>query len=169
MDALAEERFIAFGGPAGSQNKVALVVEASDEAPIRARLERDPWSVAGLLRTVAIEPWTIWLGADERIDSAQHQLYLVAYRPGPRWEDSKPRREQTGWDAHAAFMGELAEQGVVLLGGPLDEHRALLVMQHQDEDGLREQLVADPWRGGVLTIEYIEPWALWLHQPKASA
>ena len=52
MDELAEERFIAFGGPAGSQNKVVLVVEASDEATIRARLERDPWSVAGLLRTV---------------------------------------------------------------------------------------------------------------------
>lgn len=116
----------------------------------------------------AIEPWTIRLGADERIDVARHPLYLVGYGPGPRWENAKARREQTGWGAHATFMDALADQGVVLLGGPLDERRALLAMQHEDENGLREQLAADPWYDGVLTIEYIEPWALWLHRPNAS-
>jgi uncharacterized protein YciI len=168
MDALAGERFVAFGGPAGNRNKVVLVIDGPDEATIRARLAVDPWTVADLLRTFAIEPWTIWLGGDERINPAHDTtLYLVAYRPGPRWENTKPRREQAGWDAHAAFMDALAKRGVVILGGPLDEHRALLVMQHEDEDGLHEQLAADPWYDDVLTIEYIESWTLWLHHPKA--
>ena len=103
------------------------------------------------------------------MDSAQHWLYLVAYRPGPRWEDSKPRREQTGRDAHAAFMDELAEQGVVLLGGPLEGIARCSSCSTRMRMASREQLVADPWDGDVLTIEYIEPWALWLHHPKASA
>ena len=30
-------------------------------------------------------------------------------------------REQAGWDAHAAFMDSLAEEGTVILGGPVGE------------------------------------------------
>jgi uncharacterized protein YciI len=169
MDALADERFVAFGGPVVGQDKFVLIVEARDEAAIRARLALDPWTVAGLLRTLAIEPWTIWLGVDERIDTAlDTTLYLVAYGPGPRWDATQPRREQTGWDAHATFMDALLERGVALLGGPIDAQRALLVMQHDDKDGLRTQLALDPWYDGVLTIEYIEPWTLWLHRPRAA-
>jgi uncharacterized protein YciI len=167
MDALADERFAVFGGPITLQNKFVLILEARDEEAIRARLALDPWSVAGLLRTEALEPWTIWLGADERIDSGRETtLYLVAYRPGPLWDAGRTRREQTGWDAHAAFMDALAERGVALLGGPVDGRRALLVMEHKDEDGLRTQLADDPWYDGVLTIENIEPWTIWLHRPR---
>jgi uncharacterized protein YciI len=162
MDALADERFLAFGGPAGNQNKVVLIIDAPDETTIHARLARDPWSPAGLLRTLAIEPWTIWLGGDERIYAARAALHLVTWRPGPRWDYVKPRREQPRWDAHAAFMDALTDQGTVVLGGPLDEHRALLVMQDDDESSLRAQLAADPWYDDVLAIDSIEPWALWL-------
>ena len=35
MDSLADERFVAFGGPADDENKVVLVVDALDEATIR--------------------------------------------------------------------------------------------------------------------------------------
>jgi hypothetical protein len=57
----------------------------------------------------------------ERIEAAHDTtFYLVAYGPGPSWENTKPRRGQAGWDAHASFMDRLAEQGVVLLGGPLE-------------------------------------------------
>jgi len=169
MNALAQERFVAFGGPAGEENNVVLIADARDDASVRARLALDPWSTAGLLRTVSIEPWTIWLGDDERIPADQSgSLYLVAYAPGPRWEHPKPRRGQAGWDAHAKFMDALTEQRVVLLGGPLDEHRALLVMQHEHEDDLRAQLATDLWYDGVLRIKYIEPWTLWLHRSQAS-
>lgn len=161
MDRLADERFVVFGGPAGNRGKVVLIVEAPDEANIRARLASDPWSSADLLRIVAIDPWTAWLGRDGHIDTSR-PLYLVAYGPGPRWDRTRPRREQDGWDEHAKFMDALAAAGVVVTGGPLDERRALLVMQHDDEDTLRAEIVRDPWADGVLTIESVERWTLWL-------
>jgi uncharacterized protein YciI len=168
MDALHDEGFIAYGGPAGTENEVVLVVEAPDETTIRARFDLDPWTEAGLLRIAAIEPWTIWLGGDEHLDPTRG-LYLVAYAPGPDWDDSKSRREQDGWDAHAQFMDDLADQRVVAVGGPLDERRALLVMQHQDERALRALIDRDPWADGVLRIERVERWALWLAPRARSA
>jgi uncharacterized protein YciI len=166
MDLLAEERFVAFGGPAGTENEVVVVIDAADQTTIRARLALDPWTSPGVLDTAVIEPWTIWLGGDERIDvTPGRQLFLVRYGPGPAWEPTKPRRGQAGWDAHASFMDTLTAQGVVLLGGPLDEHRALLVMRHGDEGGLRAQLASDPWVDSVLKIDSIERWRLWLRRP----
>lgn len=163
MDALAAERLVAFGGPAGRENKVVLVFDAADAATVQARLELDRWTSADLLRIVTIEPWTIWMGEDERVARTNPgELYLVGYRPGPDWDPDKPRREQAGWEEHAAFIDALSERGVVVLGGPLDERRALLVMQHQHGSTLQAQLAEDPWNDGVLTIEYVEPWRLWL-------
>jgi uncharacterized protein YciI len=163
MDALADEGFVAFGGPAGSENRVVLVVEAPDAAAVRKRLALDPWTAAGILETVAVEPWTMWLGDDDRIDPERPgSLYLVAYAPGPRWDYAKPRREQAGWDAHAAFIDALADECAVVLGGPLDEQRALLVAHGEDEPALRARLDADPWVSETLTIERLERWALWL-------
>ncbi len=164
MDALVDERFVVFGGPTGNQNKVVLVVEAADDATIHARLARDPWTASDVLRTIAIDAWATWLGDDQHLAAASQQLYLVAYGPGARWADEKARREQAGWEAHAAFMDELVERRTVLLGGPLDGRRAMLVVQHHDRQGLREQLAADPWYESVLRIEHVEPWSLWLHR-----
>lgn len=163
MDALASEGFVAFGGPADNEKKTVLIVDAPAAGEIQARLALDPWTASGLLRTMAIEAWTVWLGGDERIHSRRTQpLRLVTYRPGPGWEHGRPRREQAGWEAHAAFMDSLTERGLILLGGPLDEHRALVVLQHDDEPALRAELAGDPWHDGILTIERVEPWVLWL-------
>ena len=161
MDRLADDGFVAFGGPAGDHDKVVLVIDAPDEATIRARLALDPWSGHGLLRIVTVDPWTIWLGDDRNVD-ASRALYLVAYGPGSAWEPAKPRREQDGWDAHAEFIDALVDEGTVVIGGPLDEQRALLVMQRDDEAGLRARILEDPWADSVLTIESIERWTLWL-------
>lgn len=163
MDGLADERFVAFGGPAGGEERVVLIVDAVDEAAIHARLEQDPWTPAGVLRTVSAQPWANWLGADERIGTGQPgALFLVTYAPGPSWDESAPRRRQPGWDAHAAFMDTLDERHVVSLGGPLDERRALLVVRAADRADAMAQLSRDPWLNGTLTIESVEPWTLWL-------
>lgn len=163
MDRLAAERFVAFGGPAGDENEVVLVVDAPDEASIRARLELDLWVGAGLLVTAAVKPWTIWLGGDDRLDvTPPVPLYLVGYRPGLAWELGKPRRDQTGWNAHAEFLDALVDEGVVILGGPLDGERAVVVAHQPDETRLRERLAEDPWHGSILTIERIAEWSLWL-------
>ena len=59
-------------------------------------------------------------------------------------------------------MDALTDEGVVAVGGPLDEHRALLVVQHADEQALRTRLGEDPWVNRILIIERLERWTLWL-------
>jgi hypothetical protein len=47
--------------------------------------------------------------------------YLVERAKGPAWDHSRERREQAGWDEHAAFMDALADEGFVVLGGPIGD------------------------------------------------
>jgi uncharacterized protein len=64
MDGLVEDGFIIVGGPVGAGDppeETLHAVEAADEDEIRARLARDPWARAGLLRVGSIEPWALWL------------------------------------------------------------------------------------------------------------
>jgi len=91
--------------------------------------------------------------------------FLVKHVPGPTWDHSRRRREQAGWDEHAAFMDALTAEGVIVLGGPVgtgDGDYALLVMVARDETEIRRRLAADPWAGGMVTIESVEPWSVWL-------
>ena len=89
---------------------------------------------------------------------------------GPAWDPSRDRREQDGWDEHAAFMDALVDDGFVLLGGPIgDGRRVMLLVEAEDEREIRERLAADPWLPGVLEIESIEPWLLWLGDPRPAA
>ena len=61
MNQLAEEGFVALGGPLGERERVLLIVRAETQAAVHARLAADPWSVTGLLRIASIEPWEILL------------------------------------------------------------------------------------------------------------
>ena len=61
MDGLVEDGFIVLGGPVGDGEQTLHAVEAADENEIRARLARDPWASAGLLRVGPIESWAFWL------------------------------------------------------------------------------------------------------------
>jgi len=61
MDRLVDDGFIILGGPVGDGEQTLHAVEAADEDEIRARLARDPWASAGLLRIGPIEPWAFWL------------------------------------------------------------------------------------------------------------
>jgi uncharacterized protein YciI len=94
--------------------------------------------------------------------------YLVTEAKGPAWDHSKRRREQAGWDEHAAFMDALVEAGVVVLGGPLGEgdgEEVLLVAEVKSEAAIRARLADDPWMGDMLTIESVKPWSVWLRGP----
>jgi uncharacterized protein YciI len=61
-------------------------------------------------------------------------------------------------------MDGLVEEGFVLLGGPVgDGSRVLLAVEADDEAAVRARLAADPWEPlGVLRLERLEPWSLWL-------
>ncbi len=91
--------------------------------------------------------------------------YLVRRARGAAWDHSRRRRQQDGWDDHAAFMDTLAAEGVVVLGGPVgdgDGEDALLVIDLPDEAAVRARLAGDPWGEDMLTLESVEPWSVWL-------
>jgi uncharacterized protein YciI len=91
--------------------------------------------------------------------------FLVKNVPGPRWDHARTRREQDGWGEHGVFMDGLVADGFVVLGGPVgtgDGDHALLVVDARDEAEVRARLASDPWADGMLTIESIQPWSVWL-------
>jgi hypothetical protein len=88
---------------------------------------------------------------------------------GPAWDPSLGRREQDGWDEHAAFMDGLVEEGFVILGGPIGNgERVMLLVEAENEMEIRRRLEPDPWLPGVLEVDSIEPWSLWLGRPRAA-
>jgi uncharacterized protein YciI len=95
------------------------------------------------------------------------RYFLVRETCGPAWDPARGRREQDGWDEHAAFMDALVADGFVFLGGPVgdvDTGDPLLVVEAADEAAIRARLAQDPWIGTVLTIRSIEPWTVWLRR-----
>jgi uncharacterized protein YciI len=94
--------------------------------------------------------------------------FLVRIAEGPSWDPTRGLREQAGWDEHAAFMDTLAEEGVIVLGGPVekgDGHCVLLVADVESEGEIRSHLANDPWHERVLTIASVSPWSVWLRAP----
>jgi uncharacterized protein YciI len=91
-------------------------------------------------------------------------LFVLTMVNGPEYDRSRSRREQRGWDEHAAFMDGLLGEGFVVLGGPVgDGEKVMLVVQAADEEAVRGRLGADPWAAmGVLGIGSVQPWTIWL-------
>jgi hypothetical protein len=65
MDRLTEDGFIVLGGPIGEGDgeNTLLIIDADDEATLRATLAEDPWP-EDLLTIESIRPWSVWLRAD---------------------------------------------------------------------------------------------------------
>jgi hypothetical protein len=91
-------------------------------------------------------------------------LYAVRERRGGPWDWNRGLREQAGFDEHARFMDGLVASGFVVLGGPLDGDReVLLVVDAPGEDAIRERLADDPWvQDRTLTLTSIERWTILL-------
>ena len=92
------------------------------------------------------------------------ELYAVRERRGGPWKWTLGLREQAGFDDHARFMDGLVEAGFVLLGGPLEGDReVLLIVSAPSGDAIRQRLAADPWlQDGTLSIVSIERWTILL-------
>ena len=94
--------------------------------------------------------------------------YLVTRVQGPAWEEMRGRREQDGWDEHASFMDRLAEEGFVVLGGPVgdgDGDYTFHVVDAESEEEVHARLAEDPWGPEMLTTAKVEPWSVWLRAP----
>jgi uncharacterized protein YciI len=91
-------------------------------------------------------------------------LFAVRERRGGPWDWSRDLREQAGFGEHARFMDGLVESGFVVLGGPLEGDReVLLVVDAPSEEAIRERLAEDPWiANGMLTATSIERWTILL-------
>jgi uncharacterized protein YciI len=88
-------------------------------------------------------------------------FFVVQRRSGPEWDRSLSLEEQSGWTAHAEFMDALEAEGFVVLGGPVgDETRALLVIDAESDEEIRETLGRDPWSESHLVIESIDSWTI---------
>jgi uncharacterized protein YciI len=98
-------------------------------------------------------------------------VFAVTMVWGPGRDPARSRREQPGWDEHAAFMDRLVEEGTVLLGGPVgDGTDVLLAVEAADEQALRRTFAGDIWHvTGVLRFGRVEPWTLWLDGRQAVA
>ncbi len=55
-------------------------------------------------------------------------------------------RQQEQWEKHAAFMDALADDGFVILGGPLGggEEKFLLIIAAENEQAIKARLADDP-------------------------
>ena len=90
------------------------------------------------------------------------RLFAVTLERGPRWNDLAPMEDQEDWRPHADCMNALKAEGFVVLGGPLEGTRqVLLILRAGDPDQIRSRLAPDPWhQQGLLKIVEITPWHL---------
>ena len=101
--------------------------------------------------------------------------FVVIREAGPAWLEGKGAFEQPTVTEHAAFMNELADEGVVLFAGPLADSerqriRALLVADGNSEAEIQRRLADDPWtRAGTLVTTSIEPWNLFVGAERLAA
>ncbi len=47
-----------------------------------------------------------------------HQLFVLFHSPGPAWDHQLGFLEQPGIELHIAFMRDLTQRGLMVLGGP---------------------------------------------------
>jgi hypothetical protein len=90
------------------------------------------------------------------------QLFAVIRTRGPAWLDSRPMEDQADWPPHASFMNSLADDGFVVLGGPLEgTSDVLLVMRATTADEIHRRLAGDPWAvADILRTTRVTPWTL---------
>jgi uncharacterized protein YciI len=91
--------------------------------------------------------------------------YAVLRERGENWNARLPMRQQEQWDEHAAFMDALADDGFVILGGPLgaEEEKFLLIITAENKQAIEARLANDPWTPlRLLRTASAEPWEILL-------
>jgi uncharacterized protein YciI len=99
------------------------------------------------------------------------KLFAVIRTRGNDWDQSLRLEQQPDWGGHALFMDGLASEGFIVMGGPLEDTRdVLLIVRAASEEEIAERLQDDPWaKSGLLRIRQISPRTLRLGSlPEAS-
>jgi uncharacterized protein YciI len=95
--------------------------------------------------------------------------YAVLRERGENWNARLPMRQQEQWEQHAAFMDALAEDGFVILGGPLGdgEEKFLHIVATESEQAIEDRLADDPWTPlRLLRTASVERWEILLSASK---
>ena len=95
---------------------------------------------------------------------SREELFVLRLARGGPWDWSRDMREQEGWDEHARFMDDLAANGSIVLGGPLEGDRETMhIIRADSEETVRELFATDPWwLNGMLSPKSIERWTILL-------
>jgi len=74
--------------------------------------------------------------------------------------------EQPGWDEHAAFIDDLVERGIFVMGGPLaDQAGSLSLLENVTEQEARELVAEDPFvANGVFELEEVRAWNVFVDE-----
>jgi uncharacterized protein YciI len=90
--------------------------------------------------------------------------FVAISSAGPNRDSSKGTREQPFWDEHAEFIDKLVDEGFIVMGDPLvDEGGALLIVNAEDENEVREKIKNDPWyEQSILKLESIRHWQIFI-------
>jgi uncharacterized protein YciI len=92
--------------------------------------------------------------------------FAVFRSQGPGWRHDLPLREQPAFEEHRAFMNALADEGFVVIGGPLANGDILLAVDAASEDEIRRRLADDPWEEhGLGTVTSVVEWNTLLLAP----
>ena len=86
--------------------------------------------------------------------------YVVRVERGGPWDWSHDMREQAGWDEHASYMDGIADEGFLLMAGPLEGDRETLwIVEADSEEAIRRRMTEDPWASnGMLRPVRVERW-----------
>jgi uncharacterized protein YciI len=94
--------------------------------------------------------------------------FAVIQEYGKNWNHSLAIREQQHWDEHAQFMDALVDDGVLVLGGPLDGgEQVLLIINAPDEQAIADRFATEPWiTMGLRVMTTVKRWEILLDSRK---
>jgi uncharacterized protein YciI len=90
---------------------------------------------------------------------------FVRWRAGPAWTGGPPE-DQAGWEEHAAYIDDLVERGIFVMGGPLADYSgSLSLLENVSEQEARELLARDPFvEAGVFELEDVRAWNVYVDE-----
>jgi uncharacterized protein YciI len=98
-----------------------------------------------------------------------NQLFAITYAPGPAWQAGKPIVEQE-IQPHLAYMTELCQRGILLLGGPFKETEGGLgIILAASAEAANELALSDPGVQSGLLVPTVNPWKVMLTGEQAMA
>ena len=90
---------------------------------------------------------------------------IVRWRAGPTWKSGRVD-DQPGWDEHAAFVDDLIERGIFVMGGPFaDDSGSFSILENVGEDEARELVLRDPFvANGVFELDDVRAWNVYVDE-----